>query len=143
MKLKEQYITSMINSLYNDLVKVVDNCVSGGSFTNRSYNLHDSYGGAIYYNGVLQKEYIVGKIATKTKKWYGRTIEGNKAIAEYIDNYKPKNSGFEVIALNGFMPYYGGVVEYKYDYKVIAMSVDQLNIIASKYKDARVSILKG
>lgn len=143
MTLKEKYANSMIETLYGDLTKTVDACVNGGTFTNRSYNLHDSYGGAIYYNGTLQREYIVGREATKTKKWYGRTIDGNKAIAEYIDNYKPKTNGFEMIVLNGFMPYYGGVVEYKYGYKVIAMSIDQLNMIAAKYKNAKVSVLKA
>ena len=51
-------IKALISQLANDGEKSIREAYEGREFTNRTYNLHDSYGSAVYYNGTLVKSSI-------------------------------------------------------------------------------------
>ena len=46
-------IRRLIDELAEDGRKAIQTAYENRDFTNRTYNLHDSYGSAVYYNGVL------------------------------------------------------------------------------------------
>lgn len=49
---------------------------NGASYENRTYNLHDSYGSAVYVNGVLVEDSIKYVNAGRSRKSDGRAPEG-------------------------------------------------------------------
>ena len=50
---RNKYIDNLISQLARDGEQALHDAYYGRGFNNRTYNLHDSYGSAVYYNGVL------------------------------------------------------------------------------------------
>lgn len=57
-KNKEELEKRFIEELANEGEKIITQAYLTRDWRNRSYNLHDSYGSAVYKNGVLQKDTI-------------------------------------------------------------------------------------
>ena len=68
---KGDYIKALISQLADDGEKAIRQAYEGREFTNRTYNLHDSYGSAVYYNGNLVKSSIryIGAEMAKDVDW--------------------------------------------------------------------------
>lgn len=129
----KQRITSLRNAaqqrLTNDLImegeRIMKRAYESRDFKDRTYNLHDSYGSAVYHNGLLVKDSIrtLSPMATKPKKWYGELMYGHDEVVDYLMRYKPRSSGFQLVVV-AQMPY-GEILEegrgnLKRKYKVIS-----------------------
>ena len=104
--------------------KLILQAVNSRDYTHRTYNLHDSYGSAVYLNGKLVEKSVMllGSKATKAKSYKGSKLNGSEEIMKYFRSYKPKSAIELVVA--AAMPY-GVVLEkggggLRHKYKVIS-----------------------
>ena len=104
--------------------KLILQAVNSRDYTHRTYNLHDSYGSAVYLNDKLVEKSVMllGSKATKAKSYKGSKLKGSEEIMKYFRSYKPKSAIELVVA--AAMPY-GVVLEkggggLRHKYKVIS-----------------------
>lgn len=107
---------------------------------NRTQNLRDSYGSAVYYNGALvagTKRFLTSRAVAGKYNTYTKEVEyGRTEIEQYLDAYSPRTRGFElVIAVAMF---YGEYLEkqrgsIKRKYKVVSHVISDMNNLAAKY----------
>lgn len=77
-------------------------------FTNRTFNLRDSYVSAVFVNGKLREDSIryVGKeLADVAKRINNRYISGRDEAEEYIRSLKPNRNDFIRLVIAATMPY--------------------------------------
>lgn len=101
-------INKIVDMLSNEGGKLILQAVNSRDYTHRTYNLHDSYGSAVYLNGKLVEKSVMllGSKATKAKSYKGSKLKGSEEIMKYFRSYKPKSELELVVA--AAMPY--GVV---------------------------------
>ena len=117
-------IDKFVDMLANEGGKLILQAVNSRDYTHRTYNLHDSYGSAVYLNGKLVEKSVMllGSKATKAKSYKGSKLKGSEEIMKYFRSYKPKSAIELVVA--AAMPY-GVVLEkggggLRHKYKVIS-----------------------
>ena len=117
-------IDKFVDMLADEGGKLILQAVNSRDYTHRTYNLHDSYGSAVYLNGKLVEKSVMllGSKATKAKSYKGSKLKGSEEIMKYFQSYKPKSDIELVVA--AAMPY-GVVLEeggggLKHKYKVIS-----------------------
>ena len=101
-------IDKFVDMLADEGGKLILQAVNSRDYTHRTYNLHDSYGSAVYLNGKLVEKSVMllGSKATKAKSYKGSKLKGSEEIMKYFQSYKPK-SDIELLVVAA-MPY--GVV---------------------------------
>ena len=117
-------INKFVDMLATEGGKLILQAVNSRDYTHRTYNLHDSYGSAVYLNGKLVEKSVMllGSKATKAKSYKGSKLKGSEEIMKYFRSYKPK-SAIELLVAAA-MPY-GVVLEkggggLRHKYKVIS-----------------------
>ena len=117
-------IDKFVDMLADEGGKLILQAVNSRDYTHRTYNLHDSYGSAVYLNGKLVEKSVMllGSKATKAKSYKGSKLKGSEEIMKYFRSYKPKSAIELVVA--AAMPY-GVVLEkggggLRHKYKVIS-----------------------
>lgn len=117
---------------------------------NKTQNLHDSYGSAVFYNGKLypNSKMYFSKAATTSKydPYQQEAITGRQAISEFFDDYKPKDKGMQLVVAVAI--FYGGILELgggnlRRKYKVISMIGDDIRALAQEVGKAKVSIIQN
>lgn len=136
-------IKALISQLANDGEKAILEAYEGREFTNRTYNLHDSYGSAVYYNGTLVKSSIryVGAEMAEEDERYGRN-----EVNDFFSNYKPKNrKGIDLVIVAAM--FYADILEegkgrLKRKYKVIAEGEDYMKNLATHFRGTLSKFVK-
>ena len=115
--------------------KSIQEAYQNRGFTNRTYNLKDSYGSAVFYNGTLLDNTIryIGPPEAKAKR-LGKS--GREEVNKFFRDYSPKSNGYDIVII-ATMPY-AGVLEtgggrIKRKYHVMAGARDLLERVAAKY----------
>lgn len=132
-------ISKMVDELALEGKRLVEKAYSTKDFTDRTYNLHDSYGSAVYYNGVLQPKsiYYMNSNATKARSWYGEPIYGMNEMIDFFKEYRGTGRGFDLV-LVAAMPYASilerGQAGLRRKYKVISGAYSDAKNLARKYK---------
>ena len=98
-------IDKFVDMLADEGGKLILQAVNSRDYTHRTYNLHDSYGSAVYLNGKLVEKSVMllGSKATKAKSYKGSKLKGSEEIMKYFQSYKPKSEIELVVA--AAMPY--------------------------------------
>lgn len=129
-------IDKFVDMLADEGGKLILQAVNSRDYTHRTYNLHDSYGSAVYLNGKLVEKSVMllGSKATKAKSYKGSKLKGSEEIMKYFQSYKPKSEIELVVA--AAMPY-GVVLEkggggLKHKYKVISGINTEVGNLAEK-----------
>lgn len=107
-------------------VRAVAEARHTATFEDQTHNLSDSYGAAVYKDGVLLPNTIayLSPEAEVAKKWIdGKFHYGHVEMMNYFMNYRPKAKGYSLVLIAA-MPYYA-VLEYgggglRNKYKVIS-----------------------
>ena len=136
-------IKALISQLANDGEKAIREAYEGREFTNRTYNLHDSYGSAVYHNGNLVKSSIryVGAEMAEEDDRYGRN-----EVNEFFSNYRPKNrKGIDLVIVAAM--FYADILEegkgrLKRKYKVIAEGEDYMKNLATHFRGTLSKFVK-
>lgn len=122
-----------IDSLASIGEEAIKEAYSTREFTNRTFNLKDSYGSAVYLDGQLLKETIryIGPSEAKVKR-YG--LSGREEIYKFFNEYSPNNKGCDVVVAAS-MPYARELelgLGLKHKYRVIVGAREILERIASR-----------
>ena len=136
-------IKALIAQLADDGEKAIREAYEGREFTNRTYNLHDSYGSAVYYNGTLVKSSIryVGAEMAEEDERYGRN-----EVNDFFSNYRPKNrKGIDLVIVAAM--FYADILEegkgrLKRKYKVIAEGEDYMKNVATHFRGTLSKFVK-
>ena len=106
---------------------------------NKTQNLHDSYGSAVYYNGKLVPgtKFVFTSRATQGKfnSYSGELEYGRYEINEFFNNYKTHTKGFELVTAAAI--FYAEILEkgtgrLRRKYRVISGIDGAMNELASK-----------
>lgn len=141
-----KYIQEYGNYLADEGKNLIETAYNNRGFNNRTYNLHDSYGSCVFYNGkeIPNTRRYVGRSATVGKKnRQGELILGRAEIDSYFDTYKTNFKGFELVTAVAI--FYGEILEkglgkLKRKYKVISGMDSELAILAKKLNARIVNI---
>lgn len=143
INLKNRVIQQLISQLTEEGAAAIKQAYETRDWRNRTFNLHDSYGSAVYVNGQLLKStirYVGGELAEKewSGKHKGRTImmNGREEINNFFTQYTPKTNGVELIIVAAM--FYANILEaggggIKRKYHVISQANGIMNGLASKY----------
>ena len=136
-------IKALISQLANDGEKAIREAYEGREFTNRTYNLHDSYGSAVYYNGTLVKSsirYVGAEMAEEDDRC------GRNEVNDFFSNYRPKNrKGIDLVIVAAM--FYADILEegkgrLKRKYKVIAEGEDYMKNLATHFRGTLSKFVK-
>ena len=136
--IKDYFMNQLIQKLTDDGEKLARRASDTRTFENRTYNLHDSYGSAVYVDGRLVKSSVryAGSPTAKAGKIYeDELIEGRFEIDAFFDWFKPRKKGVDLVVI-ATMPY-ADILEkgagLRRKYKVISGAKDLMNTIAYSY----------
>ena len=136
-------IKALISQLADDGEKAIREAYEGREFTNRTYNLHDSYGSAVYYNGTLVKSsirYVGAEMAAEDDRY------GRNEVNDFFSNYRPKNrKGIDLVIVAAM--FYADILEegkgrLKRKYKVIAEGEDYMKNLATHFRGTLSKFVK-
>lgn len=123
--LKENFERSLIKELADYGEMIIKEAYNTKTFDDQTFNLHDSYGSAVYKDGVYEKGTLrtLEPQATKTKKVDGRHVKGKNVVSRYLRDYRPRQKGFTLVVVAA-MPY-GDILEagkepLKHKYRVVS-----------------------
>lgn len=101
---RDKYIEAYALALADEGERLIKRAFQTANFKkDKTQNLHDSYGCAVYFN----KKYIYGtkrvlspRAQVPRYNSYTKKNEyGQEEINEYLDSYKPKSNGFELVVV--------------------------------------------
>ncbi len=123
--LKDSYEHRLIRELTNYGKMIINEAYNTHTFQNQTGNLHDSYGSAVYKDGVYQPRTLktLTPIATQSKKMKSRFVKRHIVVDRYLKGYKPRQRGLTLVVVAA-MPY-GDILEageepLKHKYHVIS-----------------------
>ena len=142
----DKHIKQYAQYLAQEGKSLIETAYYNRDFNNRTYNLHDSYGSCVFYNGkeVPNTRRYIGKVATIGKTNHeGEIILGREEVDKYFDTYKSNFNGFELVTAVAM--YYGkelekGTGRLRRKYKVISGMDSELQALANKLKGKVVNI---
>jgi hypothetical protein len=159
-RVQSRFVEELIDELTNEGYAAILQAYYTREFTNRTFNLHDSYGSAVYYNGKLIKRTIryVGQEHYTTGKFYGwewtksRSVPnfrgirfytgdqvdmtGREEVMDFFSQYTPPNKGLQLVVVAAM--WYGLILEkgggnLKRKYRVISGARTIMDELAAKY----------
>lgn len=147
-KAYDKALKELIDYLTVEGEKVIKDAYRQRGYRNQTYNLHDSYGSAVYQDGRLLKHTIryVGKEKAKSM---GRNtlltagqesdeverkrfdLSGREDVNAFFEGYKPKTKkGLELVVIAAMV--YASYLEIRHKYQVISSAVTGLSGIAKE-----------
>lgn len=139
---KSKILQKYIKALSDDGMRLLISAFGSADFNkNKTQNLRDSYGSAVYYQGKLVKgteRYLASRATRGKYNPYTEEIEyGRNEIKSFFANYKPDSDGLVLIIAVAM--YYGDILEnqkggLKRKYRVISGISSEMKDLAKKYK---------
>lgn len=118
----------MNNTILIGLRKVRDIALeyaqSSHEFKNRTFNLEDSYGAAIYYDGRIIEKTLSNKKATQTVKKGGVQYSGRESAERFLNEFSA-GDGYTLVVVAGM--FYATWVE----------TIHGLDVLTGSYQTAR------
>lgn len=138
IRLKDIYTRKYAEALAREGEKLILKAYNSANFKkDKTQNLHDSYGSAVYFN----RKYVIGTkrlFSARAKEprfnYYTKENEyGFQEINSYLDNYVPKTNGF--VLLVAVAMFYGTFLEkgsgrLKRKYRVLSGISSDMNSLA-------------
>lgn len=138
--LKDKYIKIISKQLADEGRNLVIKAFNTANFNkNKTQNLRDSYGSAVFYNGkiVPNTKFMLTSRAVggRYNKYTDEVEYGRNEINKFFDNYKPKTNGFELVTAVAM--FYASILEkgkgnLRHKYRVISGIDNYLNELAKK-----------
>lgn len=114
--IKDKYINMYAKQLADEGRKLVMKAYQTATFNkNKTQNLRDSYGCAVFYNGKMLPNtkflFTSRAIGGKYNNYTGEVEYGRSEINHFLDNYKTHTNGFELVVAVAM--FYGYILEEK------------------------------
>lgn len=129
MKAEEIMHNDAINILTKLANTVLNYAQTRHTFKNQTFNLEDSYGYAIYYNGSIVKKTLSDSMATKPKIYDFEVWSGRDAANAFLDRY-PAEDGYTLVVVAGM--FYAAWVE----------KIHRLDVLTGSFNLAQTEIEK-
>lgn len=145
-KFVEAYINRMADDLLKAGKRIVHEAIETRTYEHDTFNLHDSYGAAVFYNGKIIREYYPPQKATEPQLTDdGLYVYGSDDIKEYFRIEYVPEQGLELAVVASM--WYGTELEkgkrpLKRKYKVISQIYSEMVELQKKYH-ANVIRIKG
>lgn len=143
-KLVNDYFSIVEKQIIGDLSsygnKFINDAYNSKKWKNRTFNLHDSFGYAVYEDGILKKKGYIGSAeATESNK--GQS--GRQSIDDYFNGYK-SNSLFELVIAVSMS--YGKSLEMGETptgkvYKVISQVFSDVSNLSNDIKGSKMKVI--
>lgn len=142
-------VRGLIDALTKEGEAAIITAYNNRGFKNQTYNLHDSYGSAVYANGKVIKStirYLGAEQAKTTHKGDSIDMRGRDEIMDFFSQYTPKTKGIELVIAAAM--YYAGFLEGGTSkafrkIEVISGATNAMRSIASKYNGRLSDIRLG
>ena len=144
-RLMDKIINNLADGLIKDGKKIVHEAIDKRTYEHDTFNLHDSYGAAVFYKGKIIREYYPPQMATEPKYTDGMYVYGSDDIKEYFRlEYVPER-GLELAVVTSM--WYATDLEkgkkpLKRKYRVISQIYSDMVELQKKYH-ANVIRIKG
>ena len=172
VNLKSRIIQQLISQLTEEGAAAIKQAYETRDWRNRTFNLHDSYGSAVYVNGQLLKRTVryVGEELVKPEKerdmgWVwnkGRSMadyrgnrrlpgdavmmRGREEVMDFFSQYTPKTKGIELVIAAAM--FYANILEkgggnLSHKFHVISQANGIMNGLARKYNGRTTAVETG
>ena len=172
VNLKSAIIQQLISQLAEEGAAAIKQAYETRDWRNRTFNLHDSYGSAVYANGKLLKWTVryVGQEMVQPEKelsfgWFwnkGRsmpdykgnrrlsgdevTMRGREEVMDFFSQYTPKTKGIELVIAAAM--FYANILEnggknLSHKFHVISQANGIMQGLANKYNGKTTAIETG
>lgn len=139
--IKDKIVTAYAEQLSDEGLKLIKKAFNTANFKkDKTQNLHDSYGCAVYYNGKYvygTKRFLTPRATQPRYNYYtGDNEYGVNEINDFLDSYRPTSKGFVLIIAVAM--FYGSILEkgggrLKRKYRVISGVSSDIEALAKKY----------
>lgn len=136
----DRYIKAYANELSKEGRKLILKAYNTANYKkDKTQNLHDSYGCAVYYNGKYvygTKQFLNARAKVPRFNYYtGQKEYGFDEMNKYLDNYKPSTKGFELVVVAAM--FYAEILEkgkgrLRRKYRVISGIDSDMSELAAK-----------
>lgn len=105
----------IVNELSKEGQKIVNEAYWSKAAKDRSGNMHDAYGYAVYFRGKLERKGYAagGQISSDIHKGWAKygigANTGRGYLDEFFNDYRPQSNGFELVCVNAV--YYAEILE--------------------------------
>lgn len=130
-KLPLANIAATEEAMYNAMSKIgelgVEYAVEMHEFKNQTFNLQDSYGYAVYFNGqIVGNPMMAQKRATKPNEVGGIEYSGREEGFNLLDDFNAPSQGWSVVVVAGMV--YASFVEEYYGLDVLQGSEQEAKV---------------
>lgn len=160
-EMKNRFIQALVAELAHDGEMAIHEAYENRDWNNRTFNLHDSYGSAVYVNRRLVKSsvrYVGNELAKEglsvgwkwnkprsmpdyrgERRFTGDEVQmrGREEVMDFFSKYTPQGKGIELVIVAAM--YYAGYLEkgaggLKRKYKVISGAATIMERFKAKYQ---------
>lgn len=110
-----QALGKYLDEIEGDAKRIVKKAADSKEAKNRSFNMMDAYGYAIYFNGKQMRHGYASDITMSKgihKGWAKHSIpadDGRGYLDQFFKEYTPKSKGIELVVVNAI--YYASILE--------------------------------
>lgn len=147
----KKYINILIDSLFKDGMDIINKAKETKEANNRSNNMEDAFGCAVYYRGKLVKRGYANPTPLSKgmhNGWdkYGIPPDtGRGYLNDFFGNFKPSSNGMYLVCVNAV--FYAPILEDgkgfgNVKYRIITQTDYLFDSLASKYKGKVINLRK-
>lgn len=97
-KLMAKLVAKQTQNLIAYAEKELQTMLETRGFNHRTYNLHDSYVWAVYYNGKREGYgFLDPAMASQPARFHKEKIMGRKEATDFLDRFKPDKNGWTIV----------------------------------------------
>ena len=155
VNLKSATIQQLISQLTEEGAAAIKQAYETRDWRNRTFNLHDSYGSAVYANGKLLKStvrYVGQEMVRPDYKGNRRlsgaevTMKGREEVMDFFSQYTPKTKGVELVIAAAM--FYANILEkgggnLSHKFHVISQANGIMQGLAQKYNGRTSAVETG
>lgn len=135
INLLQKQTNKIVDYLAGQGKKIIHDAIQTKDTRQRTQNQNDAYGWAVYYNGrEMRRGYWTSAPQANEKRngWANAGINpgyGREDLVKYLDEYKPKSNGFQLIVVNAV--FYTAIQEagggrLKHKYRIITQEFSNM-----------------
>lgn len=144
MNILQKSINNILDFLEKSGKKIIENAQNSKDVGNDTFNQHDAYGAAVYYNGELKR--FASLDSKSIRDHHGSTYynipagTGEEWADMFLKEYEPPKKGFALVCFNAA---YYSVIQETYTYRIISQEYTDMEKILKHFpkRSGRIEVL--